>query len=124
MIGNKNRSKNINIFMSLDTDYQIIHKLLGLTILSETYEDASLMIHLQVACIIMKKSEAIIYRLIILHSKLNKLSNIRNFLFLFFPRTKKSSRIPPLGCSLYPPCGVCAGHWRSPRTTFFGVGRR
>lgn len=62
--------------MSLDTDYQIIHKLLGLIILSETYEDATLTIVLQVAGITMKKSEAIIYRLIILHSKLNKLSNI------------------------------------------------
>lgn len=62
--------------MSLDSDFQMIHTLLGLTMLSETYEDANLTIHLQVACIIMKKSEAIIYRLIILGSELNKLSNI------------------------------------------------
>lgn len=125
MVRNKiNRLKSITIFMSLDSDFQMIHTLLGLTMLSETYEDANLTIHLQVACIIMKKSEAIIYRLIILGSELNKLSNIWNLLFLFFSKNKKSSRIPTLRWSLHPPWGVDAGHWGSPGAIFFGVGRR
>lgn len=62
--------------MSLDTDYQIIHKLLGFITLSEMYEDANLMIYLKAICVLMKELGAIIYGLIIQHRKLDKLSNI------------------------------------------------
>lgn len=63
-----------SIFVSHDPDYQIIYKLLGSAMLSEIYEDANIMIYLQVACIIMKRSGAIIDGLKILCSKLDKLS--------------------------------------------------
>lgn len=52
--------------MNPDPDYQIIHKLLRFIILWQMYEDGDLIIYLQVACIIMKELEAVIYELIIL----------------------------------------------------------
>lgn len=101
-----------SIFVSHDPDYQIIYKLLGSAMLSEIYEDANIMIYLQVACIIMKRSGAIIDGLKILCSKLDKLSVVWNLLiFLFWPRTKGAPKLYFVGCvwvgSVLAPGDIC-----------------
>lgn len=57
----------------------------------------------------MKELEAIIYELIILRSKLDKLCTNLKFIFLFLPSTGVPLRFQLLGYLLYPPYGVCAG---------------
>lgn len=78
------------------------------------YEDGNLITYLQVTCTIMKELEAVIYELIILRSKLDKLCTNLKFIFLFLPSTGVPLRFQLWGYLLYPPVWGLCWPWEAP----------